>query len=95
MNKKRLTDENYLIENKRYKHQFKGSSIISKEYNLSDKIGEGTFGVVFKATSRSTKNQVAIKKILVHTAKDGVSWFFLFGVVIHLTLMITVPNNFN
>ncbi|TIB06354.1 hypothetical protein E3P96_00533 [Wallemia ichthyophaga] len=60
-----LSNENILI------HQFHGSSEINKEYKLSDKIGEGTFGVVFKATSRSTSNQVAIKKILVHTAKDG------------------------
>lgn len=67
-----LSNENILI------HQFHGSSEINKEYKLSDKIGEGTFGVVFKATSRSTSNQVAIKKILVHTAKDGVSLVYYF-----------------
>lgn len=52
-------------------HRFKGCSLLDQEYTLADKIGQGTFGVVFKATSKSTKQVVAIKKILIHTAKDG------------------------
>ncbi|TIA89895.1 hypothetical protein E3P99_01862 [Wallemia hederae] len=75
MESKRSNENNYLVANKKFKsthtHSFHGSSVISEEYNLSDKIGEGTFGVVFKASSKSTRNQVAIKKILIHTAKDG------------------------
>lgn len=50
-------------------HKFKGCSSID-DYKISGKLGEGTFGEVHKATSK-TGTVVALKKILMHNEKDG------------------------
>ncbi|RME04427.1 MAG: serine/threonine protein kinase [Planctomycetota bacterium] len=42
----------------------------SQEYQVSEKLGEGSMGVVLKATSLSTKMPVAIKLVLPEIAKD-------------------------
>jgi serine/threonine-protein kinase BUR1 len=42
-------------------------------YDLGTKLGEGTFGVVTKAVELATKRQVALKKLITHNVRDGVS----------------------
>ena len=50
--------------------RFHGCSSIS-QYNILSKLGEGTFGEVYKAVSRQTTRTVALKKILMHHEKEG------------------------
>ena len=50
--------------------RFKGCSNI-REYEILQKLGEGTFGEVHKARSRRIGAIVALKKILMHNEKDG------------------------
>ena len=51
---------------------FEGTTTL-KDYNLGTKLGEGTFGVVTKATEYGTGVQVALKKLITHNPRDGVS----------------------
>lgn len=74
-NSKRVK-RNFISSNEGYQfssssNRFKGTSLISDQYDIGSKIGEGTFGVVFQATCKSNNNKVAIKKILVHSSRDG------------------------
>ncbi|KAL8944417.1 MAG: hypothetical protein Q9216_000468 [Gyalolechia sp. 2 TL-2023] len=52
------------------KPRFRGCSSI-KSYEISEKLGEGTFGEVYKARSVRDGHIVALKKILMHNEKDG------------------------
>lgn len=45
---------------------------ISSAYQKIDKIGEGTYGVVYKARERATGNFVAMKKIRLESEDEGV-----------------------
>jgi serine/threonine-protein kinase BUR1 len=49
---------------------FHGSTGISN-YDLEQKLGEGTFGEVYKAKSKKSGEVYALKKILMHNEKDG------------------------
>ena len=48
------------------------SSIISKYKKTEKPIGEGTYGVVYKATEKSTGLTVALKKIRLEVEDEGV-----------------------
>lgn len=50
--------------------RFHGCSSI-KRYDIVSKLGEGTFGEVYKALSLKTNRTVALKKILMHHEKEG------------------------
>ena len=50
--------------------RFHGCSPLN-QYNILSKLGEGTFGEVYKAVSRQTSRTVALKKILMHHEKEG------------------------
>ncbi|KAF1850898.1 Pkinase-domain-containing protein [Cucurbitaria berberidis CBS 394.84] len=50
--------------------RFKGCSKIG-EYEMMQKLGEGTFGEVHKARHRISGSIFALKKILMHNEKDG------------------------
>ncbi|MCJ1310189.1 serine/threonine protein kinase, CMGC, CDC2/CDK sub [Agyrium rufum] len=50
--------------------RFYGCSNI-KAYDILSKLGEGTFGEVYKAKHKHRGNAVALKKILMHNEKDG------------------------
>ena len=50
--------------------RFHGCSSL-KAYEILSKLGEGTFGEVYKARSHRTGRIVALKKILLHNEKDG------------------------
>jgi serine/threonine-protein kinase BUR1 len=52
------------------KRRFMGCSKIG-EYEMLQKLGEGTFGEVHKARHRITGSVYALKKILMHNEKDG------------------------
>ena len=51
--------------------RFRGCSSI-KDYEIQSKLGEGTFGEVYRARATKTGAAVALKKILMHNEKDGV-----------------------
>jgi serine/threonine protein kinase len=42
-----------------------------EDYELTTKLGEGTFGEVHKAIHRTTQQAVALKRILMHNEKEG------------------------
>ncbi|KAL1984791.1 hypothetical protein VTN96DRAFT_8732 [Rasamsonia emersonii] len=50
--------------------RFRGCSNI-REFEFLGKLGEGTFGEVYKARSKRDGSIVALKKILMHNEKDG------------------------
>jgi serine/threonine-protein kinase BUR1 len=50
--------------------KYRGCSSI-KEYEIKQKLGEGTFGEVYKGLRRKSSNVFALKKILMHNEKDG------------------------
>ncbi|CDM28090.1 hypothetical protein DTO013E5_3984 [Penicillium roqueforti] len=50
--------------------RFPGCSHI-RDYEFLDKLGEGTFGEVYKARSKKDTKIVALKKILMHHEKEG------------------------
>ncbi|CAB4373453.1 unnamed protein product [Rhizophagus irregularis] len=52
-------------------HTFVGCSSIT-DYEIKDKLGEGTFGEVHKGIHKKTKNVVALKRILMHNEKEGI-----------------------
>ena len=49
---------------------YHGCSTIEK-YDLEEKLGEGTFGEVYKARSSGSGDVFALKKILMHNEKEG------------------------
>ncbi|KAK0720466.1 kinase-like domain-containing protein [Lasiosphaeris hirsuta] len=58
------------IAHQRPKSSFVGCSKIS-DYEILGKLGEGTFGEVYRARSKKTGAVVALKKIIMHNEKDG------------------------
>ncbi|KAF8600562.1 Pkinase-domain-containing protein [Ceratobasidium sp. AG-I] len=54
-----------------YGRKFVGTSQI-RDYAIADKLGEGTFGEVHKASHIVSKRVVALKRILMHNEKEGV-----------------------
>ncbi|PLB51776.1 putative CDK9 [Aspergillus steynii IBT 23096] len=50
--------------------RFRGCTSI-REFEFLGKLGEGTFGEVYKARSKKEGSIVALKKILMHNEKDG------------------------
>lgn len=50
--------------------RFRGCAKL-EDYELTAKLGEGTFGIVSKGRSKRTGAIVALKKILIHNEKDG------------------------
>lgn len=55
-----------------YGRYFKGTTTLAA-YDIGAKLGEGTFGVVTKATELASKKHVALKKLITHNPRDGVS----------------------
>lgn len=53
-------------------HDFKYCAESSK-YEKVEKIGQGTFGEVFKARESGSRTFVAMKKVLMENEKEGVS----------------------
>ncbi|KAG9218142.1 hypothetical protein CCMSSC00406_0008081 [Pleurotus cornucopiae] len=57
-------------EEKAYGRTFEGCGEQS-DYNVTTKLGEGTFGEVHKALHKRTNTAVALKRILMHNEKEG------------------------
>ncbi|KAJ6571852.1 kinase-like domain-containing protein [Mycena capillaripes] len=57
-------------EEKAYGRVFKGCGN-QNEYQVTTKLGEGTFGEVHKAVHTASGRQVALKRILMHNEKEG------------------------
>ncbi|KAL1409514.1 serine/threonine protein kinase, CMGC, CDC2/CDK subfamily [Vanrija albida] len=55
-----------------YSREFVGTTTLAA-YDVGTKLGEGTFGVVTKAIELATKRPVALKKLITHNLRDGVS----------------------
>lgn len=53
-------------------HLLEGTTTL-EDYDLGVKLGEGTFGVVTKATEKVGGAVVALKKLITHNVRDGVS----------------------
>ncbi|WVQ94722.1 hypothetical protein IAU59_001802 [Kwoniella sp. CBS 9459] len=51
---------------------FEGTATLAA-YDLGAKLGEGTFGVVTKGIEIATKRAIALKKLITHNPRDGVS----------------------
>ncbi|TPX40766.1 hypothetical protein SeMB42_g02881 [Synchytrium endobioticum] len=49
-----------------------GRPVVGEHYEKIEKIGEGTYGVVYKAKDRTTGTVVALKKIRLDTEDEGV-----------------------
>ena len=62
----------FAMSHQRPRNSYVGCSRIS-DYELMGKLGEGTFGEVHRAKSKKTGALVALKKIIMHNEKDGVS----------------------
>lgn len=59
-------------EKEKLGREFVGTTTLAA-YDIGTKLGEGTFGVVTKAVELATKRPVALKKLLIHNPRDGVS----------------------
>ncbi|KNZ81604.1 Serine/threonine-protein kinase cdk9 [Termitomyces sp. J132] len=57
-------------EMKAYGRKFEGCGLQS-DYDVTTKLGEGTFGEVHKAIHKETGRHVALKRILMHNEKEG------------------------
>ncbi|KAG6890024.1 hypothetical protein C0992_003246 [Termitomyces sp. T32_za158] len=57
-------------EMKAYGYKFEGCGLQS-DYDVTTKLGEGTFGEVHKAIQKETGRHVALKRILMHNEKEG------------------------
>lgn len=56
------------------------------KYEKMAKIGQGTFGEVFKARHKKTKKIVALKKVLMENEKEGVSGIVDFRLLFSMLL---------
>ena len=56
------------------------------KYEKMAKIGQGTFGEVFKARHKKTKKIVALKKVLMENEKEGVRIWFSWLLLTQLTM---------
>ena len=54
------------------KDEVKLAKLEEEKYEKMNKVGEGTYGVVFKALDRKTQNLVALKKIKLVADEEGV-----------------------
>ncbi|RXK41377.1 CMGC/CDK protein kinase [Tremella mesenterica] len=66
--KRRTVDEEF----EKLERRFAGTKSLL-DYDLGAKLGEGTFGVVTKAKELATGKTVALKKLITHNPRDGVS----------------------
>jgi cyclin-dependent kinase 8/11 len=46
---------------------------IKQKYDMGDKVGEGTYGIVLRALSKATRKSVAIKKFKATKDGEGIS----------------------
>ncbi|KAH8887482.1 Pkinase-domain-containing protein [Thozetella sp. PMI_491] len=60
----------FAVAHQRARSSFVGCSKIH-DYEVLNKLGEGTFGEVHRARSRKTGVAVALKKIIMHNERDG------------------------
>ena len=51
-----------------------GIGFAMERYEKEKEVGQGTYGIVYQATQKSTSKKVAIKKIRMGNQKDGVSF---------------------
>lgn len=45
---------------------------VAQKYSIVDKLGEGTYGIVYKATDKKTGGLVALKSIRLEDEDEGV-----------------------
>jgi serine/threonine protein kinase len=70
--------------------------IISDLYEKIDKIGEGTYGEVFRAVDKKTKERVALKQVKVENEKEGVYLFYLFiFILLYLSFLLLQLEKLN
>ncbi|ROT40836.1 Pkinase-domain-containing protein [Sodiomyces alkalinus F11] len=65
-----LSPRTFALKHQRPRSNFVGCSKIT-DYELLGKLGEGTFGEVYRARNRKTGTVFALKKIIMHNEKDG------------------------
>jgi cyclin-dependent kinase 9 len=56
------------------------------KYEKMAKIGQGTFGEVFKARHKKNKKIVALKKVLMENEKEGVSYVLVRNILKYIIL---------
>ncbi|GMK56314.1 hypothetical protein CspeluHIS016_0301540 [Cutaneotrichosporon spelunceum] len=77
-------------EKDKYDRFFKGTTTLAA-YDMGSKLGEGTFGVVTKAVELACKKTVALKKLIEHNYRDGVSM----TTVREIKILKTLPRHTN
>jgi serine/threonine-protein kinase BUR1 len=77
-------------EKAKYDRFFKGTTTLAA-YDMGTKLGEGTFGVVTKAVELASKKTVALKKLIEHNYRDGVSM----TTVREIKILKTLPKHTN
>ena len=56
-----------------YRHRSRLDKIIDENFRILENLGEGTYGVVYKASRRSDNTTVALKRIKPEKDNDGIS----------------------
>lgn len=64
------TNLTYIKLRKRSSEKVYGCTVFQNHYREDEKLGQGTFGEVYKGIHLETQRQVAMKKIIVSVEKD-------------------------
>uniref|UniRef100_A0A0E0NNV0 Protein kinase domain-containing protein n=4 Tax=Oryza TaxID=4527 RepID=A0A0E0NNV0_ORYRU len=67
-----LADPTYSRRRRRIGRQTEGGLTLMEQYEKEEKIGEGTYGVVYRARDKVTNETIALKKIRLEQEDEGV-----------------------
>jgi len=61
-----------MIDQKQFQIPFDSQQDVPEKYQRLDKVGEGTYGVVYKSIHKETNELVAVKKIRLENEEEGI-----------------------
>lgn len=62
----------YVIDSENKNIHLEGNQVELERYHRTEKIGEGTYGIVYKAIDKQTNDLIALKKIRLEYEDEGV-----------------------